>query len=154
MALSDTIVATDVCRGVSRLLVGLGYAPTTEFKLGNGRRVDVAGINRQGMIVAVEVKVSVIDLRTDLKWPDYLGFCDCFFFAVPPHFPRAILDEEQFQPARTGLIIADRFEAAIIRPAPEVKINTSRRRAETLRFARTTAYRLNSVSDQSVIKGP
>ena len=45
-----------VTRGVVRLFMNLGYSPITEFKLVNGRRVDVAALDRKGQLVFTEVK--------------------------------------------------------------------------------------------------
>src|SRR3546814_5087076 len=39
--------------------------------------------------------VSLADLRADGKWPDYVGYCDAFYFAVPPGFPHDPVPEEQ-----------------------------------------------------------
>src|SRR5206468_1316831 len=76
--------AMDVARGVSRLLLAEGLSPIVEFSLPNNRRVDVAALGPDGTIAGIEIKVSLADLRADDKWPDYLSFCDLFFFAVPP----------------------------------------------------------------------
>jgi len=128
--------ASDVARGVSRLLMAEGMSPIVEFSLPNGRRLDVAALASDGTIVGVEIKVSLADLASDEKWPEYLGFCDHFYFAVPPEFRQEML------PLTTGLIVADRFGGAIVRPAPCTKLHASRRRALTLQFAQTAAYRL------------
>jgi hypothetical protein len=144
------VTAPDVARGVARLFASMGISSLTEFPLGSGRRVDVAGLDGKGRLCVVEIKVSVADLRADRKWPDYLDYCDQFYFAVPEAFPRALLDTDIYQPGRTGLIIANRFEAACLRSAPEVPMNAGRRKAETLRFARRAAERLAGVLDQPV----
>lgn len=132
----DADVASAVTRGVARLLADLGFASLTEVSLRNGRRVDLMGIARDGKIAVVEVKSSVNDYRTDQKWQEYLEYCDFFYFAVPEGFPVEIL------PAEPGLMVADRFAGAILRPAPEVAMNGTRRRNVTLRFARAAADRL------------
>ena len=98
-----------VARGVSRLMLERGFSPLVEFTLPTGRRLDVAAVSDSGEIVAVEIKVSLADLRADEKWVEYLEFCDRFYFAVPENFPQEAL------PAEHGLIVADRFGAAIIR---------------------------------------
>jgi hypothetical protein len=139
--------ALAVVRGASRLLADLGFAVIPEFVIGCGRRADIAGIDGRGRIVLVEVKVSLADFRGDAKWPDYLDYCDTFFFAVPPEFPREAVEGPLAWPERTGLIVADRFGAAILRPAPHVPMNGSRRKAETLRFALTAAGRLHRIAD-------
>jgi hypothetical protein len=125
----------------------MGFAPLPEFKLGNSRRADVAGLNRRGMMVIVEIKTALSDLKGDQKWPEYLPFSDCFYFAVPPAFPTDIFREESYLPDRAGLIIADRFGGQIVRDAREVRMNTARRRTETLRFARKAAARLQRLDD-------
>jgi hypothetical protein len=135
------LTAMDVARGVNRLLLAEGLSPMREFALPNGRRLDVAAVGPDGVIAGVEIKVSLCDLRADEKWPDYLSFCDLFFFAVPPEFPLGAV------PATTGLIVADRFGGAIIRESPRHPLHASRRRALTLRFAMTAAERLTRTLD-------
>src|SRR5262249_57326356 len=93
--------AAGICRGVMRLMDGLGFAALAEFPLKARRRADVIALNAQGEIVIVEVKSGRADFQSDRKWPEYLEFCDRFFFAVAPDFPRDIL------PADCGLIVAD-----------------------------------------------
>lgn len=134
-------IAEDITRGVMRLMNGLGFASLTEFKLTNNRRVDVAGIDRAGRFIVVEVKSSIADFRADNKWQEYLDFCDLFYFAVDADFPKDIL------PGDCGLIVSDAYEAAIIRPAQENTMNGNRRRTQTLRFARTGANRLSGQND-------
>lgn len=80
-------VTAAVTRGVSRWLEDMGYSSLTEFKLGNGRRADVVGLNGSGTILMVEVKSTPEDFRGDAKWLEYVPYCDGFSFAVPPHFP-------------------------------------------------------------------
>ena len=133
--------ASDVARGVSRLLMQEGFSPILEFTLANGRRLDVAALGPDGTMVGVEIKVAVSDLKSDQKWPEYLEFCEHFYFAIPPDFP------EELVPETTGLIIADRFGGAIIRPSPVTKLHASRRKAVTLSFAKVAAERLASVID-------
>jgi hypothetical protein len=133
--------ATDVARVVSRLLLAEGFSPIVEFSLPNNRRLDVAALGPDGTIAGIEIKVSLADLKADDKWPDYLSFCDLFFFAVPPEFPPGAL------PSTTGLIVADRFGGAIIRESQRKMLPASRRRALTLRFAMTAAERLTRAFD-------
>ena len=134
-------IAGDVARGLRRLLLAEGYSPIAEFTLGNGRRLDIAALGADGSVLGVEIKVSLADLRADDKWPDYLPYCDLFYFAVPPQFPQHTL------PDRTGLMVADRYGGEVIRPAPRMALNPSRRRAVTLRFAQTAAERLTRALD-------
>lgn len=141
------MVSGDVLRGVCRLLVRAGVAPLAEVPLACGRRADILGLDAQGRLTLVEIKVSLADLRGDRKWPDYLGYCDRFFWAVPAGFPLGLFDTEDFAPARTGLLIADRFDAEELRPAPWVPLNAARRKVETLRFARRAAGRVMGILD-------
>ena len=128
--------AAEVARGVSRLLIQEGYSPILEFTLANGRRLDVAALGGDGTVVGVEIKVAIPDLKSDMKWPEYLEFCKLFYFAIPPDFP------DEYVPPNTGLIVADRYGGAIVRPSPVAQIHASRRRAVTLRFAKVAAERL------------
>jgi hypothetical protein len=130
------VTAAYVARGVSRLLMQEGFSPILEFSLANGRRLDVAALGADGTVAGVEIKVALSDLRCDLKWPDYLEFCELFYFAIPPDFP------DEFVPPGTGLIVADRYGGAIVRPAPPGVLHASRRKAVTLRFAKVAAERL------------
>ena len=140
--------AADVARGVNRLLMQEGFSPILEFTLANGRRLDVAALGPDGTMLGVEIKVALADLRGDTKWPDYLEFCELFYFAIPPDFP------DEHVPPGTGLIVADRYGGAIVRPSPDWKIHPSRRKAVTLSFAKVAAERLalllardNSISE-------
>ncbi len=124
-----------VTRGTARLLQALGYAPLLEVSLPNGRRADIMALGPKGEIAIVEVKSSLEDFRTDGKWPEYQPFCDAFSFAVGPDFPRHILPDEP------GLICADAYGGAVLRPAPVVPLAPARRKALTLSFARLAAFR-------------
>lgn len=134
-------VTREVCRGVGRLLRALGHASLNELPLPNGRRADVVGLSAAGDIWIVEVKSSVEDLRVDHKWPEYRDFSDALFFAVAPAFPLDLI------PPDTGLILADRYGAEIVRPAPEHRLAPARRKSMTLRFARAAALTLQAVAD-------
>ena len=46
-----------------------------------------------------------------------------------------------------GLIVADRFDATILRQSEEATMNAARRKAQTLRFAMLAARRLREVTD-------
>lgn len=133
--------AGDVARGVSRLLLERGYSPLLEFALPNGRRLDIAAISEDGDFTAIEIKCSLADFRADEKWPDYLHFCDRYYFAVPESFPVEVL------PADHGLIVADRFGAAIVREARHSPITAARRKALLIRFGRTAAERFARAAD-------
>ena len=133
--------ALEVARGVSRLLLTEGYSPLLELTLPNGRRLDVAAIGPGGEMLGVEIKVALADLRGDTKWPEYLDYCDLFYFAVPPDFP------DEHVPQQTGLIVADRYGGSIVKQAQAQSLHSSRRKAVTVSFARTAAERLSRILD-------
>ena len=124
-----------VTRGAARLLVDLGWAPLVEVPLPNGRRADVMALSPKGRLAIVEVKSGLEDYRCDLKWGEYAPYCDLFYFAVAPHFPKEALAEGP------GLIVADAFGGAILTPAPETPLAPARRKALVLAFGRLAAMR-------------
>ena len=134
--------AQDVARGVTRLFFRQDMFALCEVPLPNGRRADMMALDNEGLITIVEIKVSRADLLGDHKWLDYLGYCDRFFWAVPPGFCLDPFESHAFQPELSGLLVADRYDAAVVREAPLRKLPPPRRKAETLRFARRAARRL------------
>lgn len=139
---SETLMAADVVRGVSRLFMRHDLMTIAEVPLGNGRRVDLFALSPKGIITIVEIKVSKADLLGDGKWPDYLDYCDRYFWAVPQGFDVSLFDRDMLMPGRTGLIIADRYDAVIVREATTTPLASARRKVETIRFARRAARRL------------
>jgi len=129
-------LAGDLARGVMRLFGDMGQACIAEFKLGNGRRVDVMAVDRNGLLTVVEIKSSAADYRSDRKWQDYLAWCNAFYFAVPEAFDRGLL------PEGVGVMVADAYGAAVVAPSPEFTLAPARRKALTLRFAMTAGRRL------------
>lgn len=125
-----------VTRGAARLMADMGYAPLLEVCLPNGRRADVMALGPRGEIAICEVKSGVEDYRIDRKWGEYAPYCDAFYFAVSPEFPDGILPDEP------GLIVADGFGGAVVRPAPVAPLASARRKALTLAFARLGAMRV------------
>jgi len=146
-AIKESLKASDVTRGVARLFHRQDMVALSEVTLGNGRRADIMAINGSGAITIVEIKVSRADLLGDQKWPDYLEYCDQFFWAVPTGFDLALCAREELRPADTGLIVADVYDAAIVRAAGTRVVAAARRKAETLRFARRAAARLLALDD-------
>jgi hypothetical protein len=124
-----------VTRGAARLMTDLGYAPLLEVGLPNGRRADVMALGPRGEIAICEVKSGADDYLTDRKWGEYLPYCDHFYFAVSPDFPQDLL------PGEPGLIVADSFGGAVLRPPPHSHLAGARRKALTLAFARMAAGR-------------
>jgi hypothetical protein len=133
--------AVAIARGTSRALAIRGYRAIPEVSLASGRRADLMAIDEAGWIWIVEIKSSVEDFRSDGKWPEYRAWCDRLLFAVSPEFPRELIPED------TGLIIADRYGAEVVREASEHRLAGARRKALLLRFARVAAGRLMSLAD-------
>ena len=139
---SETALA--IARGARRLLRALGYSTLTELPLGDGRRADIVAVGADGAILIVEIKSSIADFRADRKWRDYAAHCDRLYFAISDDTPVDIMPEE------AGLILADRFGAAILRePEPRV-LAPATRRAVLLRFACAAADRLHRLVDPEV----
>lgn len=128
-------VTERVTRGAARLLLDMGFAPLLEVTLPNGRRADIMALGPKGEVLIAEIKSGPDDFRTDLKWGEYGDFCDQFYFAVSDAFPTALI------PGHAGLIVADAFGGAVVRPSPETPIAPARRKAVTLAFARLAAVR-------------
>lgn len=132
-------ITLEVTRGAARLLVGLGFAPLAEVSLPNGRRADLMALGPHGEITIVEVKSSLEDFRVDRKWGEYAPFCERFYFAVSPEFPRHVLPCEAS--AGPGLIIADGFGGAVVAESGYAPLAPARRKALTLAFGRLAALR-------------
>ena len=130
-----------LARGVSRALVAHGFACIEELMPTQGLRVDVMALGPQGEIWIVECKSGRADFRGDRKWQRSLDWCDRYFWAVDAEFPVELL------PEGTGLILADAWDAEIIRMPPEVRLAPARRRSLMLGFARTSALRLQGARD-------
>ncbi len=128
--------AAAIARGLGRMLRRLGHAHISELSLANGRRADVVALTKSGEIWIIEIKSSLEDYRADTKWPEYWGYADLVLFAVAPNFPTAVLPED------AGLILADRYDAEIIRMPQMRRLPPARRRAMQLAFAHAAAMRL------------
>ena len=139
--------AQAVTRGICRLFARNDIWALSEMPLRNGRRADIMGIDPKGRIVIVEIKTARGDLLGDGKWPDYLEFCDRFYWGLPPELDRACLEGESYRPDCCGVIVADEYDAEIVRPAPSQPLAAARRKAETERLARTALRRLTVGAD-------
>lgn len=139
--------AAAVARGVSRLFLRNQIMVQSEVSLRNHRRADLMGVNAKGEIVIVEIKCARADLLGDQKWPEYLDYCDRFFWAVPSGFDHSPIESEGFLPERTGLIVADAYDAQIVRPAALVPLAAARRKVEVQRLARLAMRRLMGIAD-------
>lgn len=134
-----------LARGVSRHLSALNFACVEEFTVTRGLRVDVMALGPKGEMWVVECKSSRADFQSDGKWQGYLDWCDRYFWAVDEHFPTDLL------PDGTGLIIADAYDAEILRMAPEGKLAPARRKAMIQKFATHAARRLHALRDPGAL---
>ncbi|MCF8472081.1 MAG: MmcB family DNA repair protein [Sphingomonadaceae bacterium] len=139
--------ASAVARGVSRLFLRNQIVVQPEVSLRNNRRADLMGLSNKGEIIIVEIKCSRADLLGDQKWPEYLEYCDRFFWAVPAGFDISPLQNAAFMPERAGVIMADAYDAEIARQAALVPLAPARRKTETQRLARLAMRRLMGISD-------
>jgi len=130
-----------LARGVSRALRSHDFVSVEELVPTSGLRVDVMALGPKGEVWIVECKSSRADFQSDHKWQGYLEWCDRFFWAVDSDFPTELL------PDGTGLIIADGYDAEIIRMGPETKLAGARRRAMVQKFARHAAVRAQAARD-------
>lgn len=133
-----------LARGVARHLRSHGFVTVEEFVPTRGLRVDVMALGPKGELWVVECKSSRADFQSDSKWQGYLEWCDRYFWAVDLEFPTDLLPEE------TGLVIADPYDAEIIRMAPEDKLPSARRKVLIQKFATHAARRLQMLRDPGV----
>ena len=145
-------VAGDVARGVTRLFCRRDLFAMCEVPLPNGRRADLMAIDGKGQLTIVEIKVSKADLLGDAKWRDYLDYCDRFYWAVPQALAQ-FTHGAAFLPEAAGLIVADRYDAAVVREAALRALAPARRKAELLHFARRAARRLSAQIDPTLGDG-
>lgn len=144
--------ATDVARGITRLFARNGIWCMPEMPLRCGRRADLMGIDAKGHVIIVEIKVARGDLLGDGKWTDYLDFCDRFYWGLSPALDRSPLDSEAFLPDCCGVIVADGYDAEILRPAPLRQLAAARRKVETERLARASLRRLANLCDPHTVQ--
>lgn len=130
-----------LARGVCRHLAAQGFAAVEELVPTPGLRVDVMGLGPKGEIWVIECKSSRADYATDRKWQGYLDWCDRFFWAVDAEFPTELL------PEGTGLMLADAYDAEIVRLGPQTPLAPARRKVMVQKFARHAAQRLMALRD-------
>lgn len=133
-----------LARGVCRHLLHLGFVTVEELVPAPGLRVDVMALGPKGEIWVVECKSSRTDFQSDRKWRGYLDWCDRFFWAVDADFPGELL------PDASGLILADAFDAEIVRMPEETRLAPARRKAMVQKFARHAALRAQAARDPGV----
>ena len=111
-----------IARGVMRHFAQIGMHSLSEFSPARGLRVDIITLGMSDEIWIVECKSGQSDFKSDKKWQNYLDWCDRYFWAVDRKFPIDIL------PSDTGVIIADAYDASILREAPLNKLPAARRK--------------------------
>lgn len=140
----DTSIADAITKGTLTLLHAHGWAALREVSLANNRRVDIMAINHKGEILVVEVKSGLADFASDAKWEEYLDFCDYFYFAVDENFAIEAL------PECVGKIVADGFGGAFVQDSELDKLPPARRKALTVKFARSAAFLCYQLSRKNV----
>lgn len=146
-AADELKAAQAVARGICRLFARNDIWCLPEMPLRSNRRADLMGIDAKGHLVIVEIKVSRADLLGDAKWTDYLDHCDRFYWGLAAHLDRGCMETDAFRPDRCGLIVADGYDAEILRPAPTVPLAAARRKAEVERLARAALRRQLGLTD-------
>ena len=139
--------AAAVARGICRLFARNDIWCLPEMPLRNGRRADLMGIDAKGQLIIVEIKVARADLLGDAKWTDYLDYCDRFYWGLAPQLDRACIETPGFLPTRCGVIVADGYDAEILRAAATVPLAAARRKVETERLARAALRRQLGLTD-------
>lgn len=134
-----------LARGVSRALRSHDFVSVEELVPASGLRVDVMALGPKCEVWIVECKSSRADFQSDHKWQGYLEWCDRFFWAVDGDFPTDLLPDD------TGLIIADAYDAEIIRMGPEAKLAAARRKVMLQKFARHAAIRAQAARDPDMV---
>ncbi len=145
--------ALDVARGLGRLFHRQALTCMMEVPLPNGRRADMVALDARGIITIVEIKVARADLLNDAKWPDYLPWCDRFFWALSPLLDPELIAGPPWQPERCGLIVADRYDAAVVRDAAVHPLAPARRKSEVLRLGRLAMRRMMQRDDPDLSAG-
>lgn len=134
-----------LARGVSRGLRTHDFVSVEELVPTSGLRVDVMALGPKGEIWIIECKSSRADFQSDQKWQGYQDWCDRFFWAVGSDFPTEIL------PDGTGLILADSYDAEIVRMGPQTPLAPARRKVMIQKFARHAAIRAQMARDPGFI---
>jgi hypothetical protein len=136
------LLARGVCR---HLAAAHDFVSVEELVPTGGLRVDVMALGPKSEVWVIECKSGRADYQSDQKWQGYLEWCDRFFWAVDSDFPTEMLPDE------TGLIIADAYDAEIVRMGPETRLAPARRKVMVQKFARHAASRWHGVRDPGFI---
>ena len=133
-----------IARGVMRHFAQIGMHSLSEFSPARGLRVDIITLGMSDEIWIVECKSGQSDFKSDKKWQNYLDWCDRYFWAVDANFPIGIL------PSDTGVIIADSYDASILRDSPLNKLSAARRKKIMNSVARSACNRLLLHTDPKI----
>ena len=133
-----------IARGVMRHFAQIGLSSLSEFSPTRGLRVDIITLGISDEIWITECKSGQNDFKSDKKWQNYLDWCDRYFWAVDANFPISIL------PSDTGIIIADAYDASILRGSPLNKLSAARRKKITKSVARSACNRLLLHTDPKI----
>ena len=133
-----------IARGVMRHFSQIGLSSLSEFSPIRGLRVDIITLGMSDEIWIVECKSGKSDFKSDKKWQNYLDWCDRYFWAVDANFPIGIL------PSDTGVIIADAYDASILRDSPLNKLSAARRKKIMNSVARSACNRLLLHTDPKI----
>ena len=134
-----------LARGVCRHLLTYDFVSVEELVPTSGLRVDVMALGPKSEVWIIECKSSRVDFTSDCKWQGYLEWCDRYFWAVDEGFPTELL------PAETGLIIADQYDAELVRMPEENKLAPARRKVMVQKFARHAAMRWHTARDPGLM---
>jgi hypothetical protein len=133
--------AAAIARGTARLLDRMGHAALAEVTLPDGSRADLLALAADGSLLIIEVKSCARDFLCDRKWQGYRAWCDGLCFAVDAAFPQVLLPQD------SGLLVADAFDAVLLRPPPVHRLAAARRAALTRQFGLLAARRLAGFTD-------
>lgn len=134
-----------LARGVCRHMRAHDFVTVEEFVPARGLRVDVMGLGPRDEIWVIECKSCRADFTGDRKWQGYLEWCDRYFWAVDRDFPAELL------PEGTGLLLADGYDAEILRMGEERRLPAARRKVLMRKFARHAALRLQGLRDPGML---
>ena len=132
----------------------LRYGYSITFELGiqswGRRRVDMVGNKIRGDLVIVEIKSSVADFRTDLKWTEYLPYADRFYLMFSAAVARKIRDHPELRariPPQVGVLIlgTDGF-VKTVKPARRQEVTVENR----LNILSRMAWRSGEMSKRTV----
>ena len=144
MELETSKSFSTIARGVMRHFAQIGLSSLSEFSPTRGLRADIITLGMSDEIWIVECKSGQNDFKSDKKWQNYLDWCDRYFWAVDANFPIDIL------PINTGIIIADAYDASILREAPLNKLSPARQRKVIKSIAKSACNRLLTHIDPKI----